>query len=162
MAVATVKLWDVQQARLARPLTKFFWFNDQEFRDWKANNGVTVFLGTDINQTSEGQIVYTKAWEERVPNSLRYDLRVHTAVTDENDNQGYPPQFQSTWYQHVNGTPLPADTADQDWQTTLDDVLKTWDTPANYMIRKQAAGITMIEAQDAFMNRSLEAVGLPF
>ena len=161
MAVATVKLWDVQQARLARPLTKFFWFNDQEFRDWKANNGVTVFLGTDINQTSEGQIVYTKAWEERVLNSLRYDLRVHTAVTDENDNQGYPPQFWSIWYQQVNGIPLPADTPDQYWQTTLDDVLKTWETTANYMIRKQAAGITMIEAQDAFMNRSLEAVGLP-
>ena len=99
--------------------------------DWKANNGVMDFLGTDRHQTPEGLTVYTKAWEERVPNALRYTLRNHTAVTYENEDHGYPAQFPSTWYQHVNGSPLQEDTADQEWQTILDDILKTWDTTVN-------------------------------
>ena len=34
MSIATVRLWDVQQAI---PQAKYFRFSDQEFSDWKAN-----------------------------------------------------------------------------------------------------------------------------
>ena len=59
MTVATVRLWDVQQAI---PQAKYFRFSDQEFEDWKTNNGLNYIIGEDIEQTPECLMVYTKTW----------------------------------------------------------------------------------------------------
>ena len=73
----------------------------------------------------------------------------------------YPPHIRGQWYQYIRGTAPPAEAADQEWRETIDEVLQTWDSTADYMIRKNAAGLSMLNAQETFINRSLEAVGLP-
>ena len=50
---------------------------------------------------------------------------------------------------------------DQDWETTINDIIRTWDTTAGYMIKKRDVGLSMMNAQEAFMARSTEAIRLP-
>ena len=57
--------------------------------------------------------------------------------------------------------PLPPDAADQDWQDTIGEIIKTWEATAEYMINKRDTGRSMVNAQETFMNRSVEAIGLP-
>ena len=64
MSIATVRLWDVQQAM---PQAKYFWFSDQEFSDWKTTNRLNEIIGEDIDQTPEGLMIYTKTWQDRIP-----------------------------------------------------------------------------------------------
>ena len=64
MSIATVRLWDVQQAI---PQGKYFLFSDQEFSDWKTTNRLNEIIGEDIDQTPEGLMIYTKTWQDRIP-----------------------------------------------------------------------------------------------
>ena len=56
---------------------------------------------------------------------------------------------------------IPANDADQEWHNTIGEVIRTWETTAEYMIDKRDAGRGMIDAQEAFIARSVEAIGLP-
>ena len=56
---------------------------------------------------------------------------------------------------------IPANDADQEWQNTIGEVFRTWETTAEYMINKRDAGRGMIDAQEAFIARSVEAIGIP-
>ena len=55
MTVATVRLWDVQQAI---PQAKYFKFTNVVFENWKTTNGINDVIGEDIDQTLEGLMVY--------------------------------------------------------------------------------------------------------
>ena len=79
MTVATVKLWDVQQAI---PQAKYFKFSNVEFEDWKTTNGLHDIIGEDIAQTPEGLIFYTRTWQERIPTNMRFGRKVEDAITD--------------------------------------------------------------------------------
>ena len=75
-------------------------------------------------------------------------------MADAEGDHAYPPHIRGQWYQYIRGTAPQAKAADQEWR-------ETWDTTADYMIRKQAAGLSILNAQETLINRSSEAVGLP-
>ena len=60
MTVATVRLWDVQNAQ---PQAGYFRLTHQQFQDWKVTNGLYNIIGEDILQTPERLISYTKTWQ---------------------------------------------------------------------------------------------------
>ena len=134
MTVATVRLWDVQQAI---PQAKYFKFTNVEFKNWKTTNGLNDIIGEDIDQTPEGLMVYSRTWQERIPTNMRFGRKVEDAITDAGGAHGYPAGNRRTWYEHVNKVPLPADAADQDWQETIGEIIKTWEATAEYMIDKR-------------------------
>ena len=125
LAVATVRLWDVQQTT---PQAKFFRLNPQEFQDGKTNNGLYNLIGEDIEQTPHGLIQYTRTWQERIPPRVRYGRKIEDAITDIAGAHGYPPNIRRTWYEHVNQAAIPVLAVDQDWENTINDIIRTWDT----------------------------------
>ena len=90
-----------------------------------------------------------------------FGRKVEDAMTDIARIHGYPPNIRRIWYEHVNSTPLPAQITDQDWHYTLGEILKTWEETAEYMINKRDTGRAMLEAEEIFMTRPAEAIGLP-
>ena len=57
---ATVKLWDYQ-GNTHQGL--FFRLTPQDFTTWKTEYGIERTLGTDIEQSAAGLLIYTRAWE---------------------------------------------------------------------------------------------------
>ena len=92
---------------------------------------------------------------------MRFGRKVEDAITDVAGAHGYPANIRGIWYEHVNRVPLPVLVADQDWQNTIGEIIKTWEDTAEYMINKRDTGRSMLEAQEAFMTRSVDAIGLP-
>ena len=54
MTVATVRIWDVQNAQTQ---AGYFRFTPQQFCAWKVTNGLYDIIGEDILQTPEGLIL---------------------------------------------------------------------------------------------------------
>ena len=67
MTVATVRIWDVQNAQTQ---AGYFRFTPQQFCAWKVTNGLYDIIGEDILQTPEGLISYNKTWQDRTPTTL--------------------------------------------------------------------------------------------
>ena len=86
---------------------------------------------------------------------MRFGRKVKDAITDIAGTHAYPDNIRRNWYEHVNQVVIPALEADQDWQNTIGEVIKTWETTAEYMIDMRDAGRGMIIAQEAFIARSV-------
>ena len=124
-------------SRQAFPQAKYVKFANVEFENWKTTNGLNDIIGEDIDQTPEGLMVYTRRWQERIPTNMRFGRKVEDAITDAGGAHGYPAGNRRTWYEHVNAVPLPADAADQNWQDTIGEIIKTWEATAEYMIDRR-------------------------
>ena len=152
MTVVTVRLWDVQNAQ---PQAGYFRLTQPQFQNWKVTNRLYNIIGEDILQTPDGLLSYTKTWQERIPTTMRFGRKVEDAITDAAGAHGYPNNIRGIWYKHVNQEVIPANDADQEWQNTIGEVIRTWETTAEYMIDMRDAGRGMIIAQEAFIARSV-------
>ena len=106
-------------------------------------------------------MVCTRTWQDRIPTNMRFGRKVEDAITDAGGADEYPANTGRIWYKHVNTVGLPQDPAYQDWQNTIGEIIKTWEDTAEYMIDKRETGRSMLNAQETFMTRSVEAIGLP-
>ena len=86
LAEATVKLWDFQ-GNGHQGL--FFRLTPQAFATWKTDHGIGRTLGTDIEQSAAGLLIYTTAWEEKLPQSNRCILKIQDAVKDAAKTRNY-------------------------------------------------------------------------
>ena len=55
---------------------------------------------------------------------MRYGHKVEDFKTDIAGAYGYPPSFRRAFYEHVNQAAIPVLAADQDWQNTMDEVIR--------------------------------------
>ena len=116
LAEATVKLWDYQ-GNTHQGL--FFRLTPQDFTTWKTEYGIERTLGTDIEQSAAGLLIYTRAWEERIPASNRYTLKIQDAVIDAGRTRNYPDGMRKKWYNYVKRVDPPELGADQEWIDVL-------------------------------------------
>ena len=87
LAEATVKLWDFQENGHQG---LFFRMTPQTFATWKTSHEIGRTLGTDIDQSAAGLLIYTTAWEENLPTSNRCIIKIQNAVIDAAKTRNYP------------------------------------------------------------------------
>ena len=59
---------------------------------------------------------------------MRFRRKVEDAITDTAGAHAYPNKIGGIWYEQVNQEVIPADEADQEWQNTIGEIIKTWET----------------------------------
>ena len=123
LAEATVKLWDFQ-GNGHQGL--FFRLTPQAFATWKTDHGIGRTLGTDIEQSAAGLLIYTTAWEEKLPQSNRCTLKIQDAVIDAAKARNYQDGMRKKWYNYVKVVDPPVQGADQEWIDVLNEVIKHW------------------------------------
>ena len=158
LAEATVKLWDFQ-GNAHQGL--FFRLTPQAFATWKTDHGIGRTLGTDIEQSAAGLLIYTRAWEEKLPPSNRCNLKIQDAVIDAGKPRNYPKGIRKKWYNYVKRRDPPVVGADQEWIEVLNEVVKRRKEAVDFMIKKHTAGVRMINAKTTYQEASIDAVTLP-